>query len=139
MKPVVIVGAGHAGVQVAAALRDEKYPAPILLVGDEPHAPYQRPPLSKAYLKGTLGRDSLALRGATFYGNQSIKTNSATKSSVSIEQRSGSFSHRTVSATTGISFWRWVHRHGRRRSPAQISPVLSPYAISTTRICSSEN
>jgi 3-phenylpropionate/trans-cinnamate dioxygenase ferredoxin reductase subunit len=74
MKPVVIVGAGHAGVQVAAALRDEKYPAPILLVGDEPHAPYQRPPLSKAYLKGTLGRDSLALRGATFYGNQSIET-----------------------------------------------------------------
>ena len=73
-KPIVIVGAGHAGVQSAAALREEKYAGPIVLVGDEAHPPYQRPPLSKAYLKGTLGRDSLALRGTTYYGNQAIET-----------------------------------------------------------------
>jgi 3-phenylpropionate/trans-cinnamate dioxygenase ferredoxin reductase subunit len=74
MRPVVIVGAGHAGVQAAAALREEKYPGPILLVGDEPHAPYQRPPLSKAYLKGSLGHESLVLRGVSFYCNQGIDT-----------------------------------------------------------------
>ncbi|MBC9881734.1 FAD-dependent oxidoreductase [Bradyrhizobium sp. INPA01-394B] len=73
-KPVVIVGAGHAGVQAAAALREEKYAGRIVLVGDELHVPYHRPPLSKAYLKGALGRDSLALRGAAYYGNQGIET-----------------------------------------------------------------
>ena len=73
-KPVVIVGAGHAGVQAAAALREEKYEGRIVLVGDELHVPYHRPPLAKAYLKGTLGRDSLALRGAAYYGNQGIET-----------------------------------------------------------------
>jgi 3-phenylpropionate/trans-cinnamate dioxygenase ferredoxin reductase subunit len=73
-KPAVIVGAGHAGVQAATALREEKYAGPIVLVGDEAHPPYQRPPLSKAYLKGTLGRGSLALRGAAHYGNLAIET-----------------------------------------------------------------
>jgi 3-phenylpropionate/trans-cinnamate dioxygenase ferredoxin reductase subunit len=74
MKPVVIVGAGHAGVAAAAALREEKYSGPIVLVSDEAHTPYQRPPLSKAYLKGTLGRDALVLRGAAFYQNQGVET-----------------------------------------------------------------
>jgi NADPH-dependent 2,4-dienoyl-CoA reductase/sulfur reductase-like enzyme len=74
MKPVVIVGAGHAGVAAAAALREEKYSGPIVLVSDESHPPYQRPPLSKAYLKGSLSRESLVLRGLAFYGNQRIDT-----------------------------------------------------------------
>ena len=47
---VVIVGAGQAGFQVAASLRDEGYSGRIRLLGDEPGLPYQRPPLSKAYL-----------------------------------------------------------------------------------------
>lgn len=59
-KSVVIVGAGHAGVQAAAALREGKYAGRIVLVGDEGHVPYHRPPLSKAYLKGARVRDSLA-------------------------------------------------------------------------------
>lgn len=74
MNPVIIVGAGHAGVAAAAALREEKYSGPIVLVSDEIHTPYQRPPLSKAYLKGSLGRESLLLRGPAFYGNQRIDT-----------------------------------------------------------------
>jgi 3-phenylpropionate/trans-cinnamate dioxygenase ferredoxin reductase subunit len=75
MKPVIIVGAGHAGVAAAAALRAEKYSGPIVLVSDEMHWPYQRPPLSKAYLKGSLSRESLLLRGPTFYRDQHIDTN----------------------------------------------------------------
>lgn len=72
--PVVIVGAGHAGVQCAASLREEGFRGPVLLVCDEPHLPYQRPPLSKGYLKGTASRDSLALRGPAFFAEQGIDT-----------------------------------------------------------------
>ena len=49
---VVIVGAGQAGFQVAASLRQGGYTGAITLIGDEPGLPYQRPPLSKAYLLG---------------------------------------------------------------------------------------
>lgn len=73
-EPVVIVGAGHAGTQLAASLREEDYSGPVLLCCDEPHAPYQRPPLSKAYLKGAAGRDALALRGAAFFSANDIGT-----------------------------------------------------------------
>lgn len=72
--PVVIVGAGHGGVQCAASLREEGFGGPIMLVCDEPHWPYQRPPLSKAYLKGTTTRDGLALRGPAFFAEQRIET-----------------------------------------------------------------
>ena len=59
---VVIIGAGHAGGTAAALLRQYGYEAPITLVGEEPIAPYQRPPLSKAWLKGEADADSLALK-----------------------------------------------------------------------------
>jgi len=51
----LIVGAGQAGVQVAVTLRELGYADPITIVGAEDHRPYQRPPLSKAYLAGTAG------------------------------------------------------------------------------------
>ncbi len=47
---IVIVGAGQAGYQVAASLRQEGFEGAVTLIGDEPGVPYQRPPLSKAYL-----------------------------------------------------------------------------------------
>lgn len=49
---VVIVGGGHAGGSAAAFLRQYGYEGPITIIGEEPIAPYQRPPLSKAWLKG---------------------------------------------------------------------------------------
>ena len=49
----LVVGASHAGAQVAASLRQEGWDGDVLLVGDEAALPYQRPPLSKAYLAGT--------------------------------------------------------------------------------------
>ena len=70
--PVIIVGAGHAGFQLAASLRQLGYRERIGLINDEAHLPYQRPPLSKAYLKGTGGPDSLMFRPDRFYREQNI-------------------------------------------------------------------
>jgi 3-phenylpropionate/trans-cinnamate dioxygenase ferredoxin reductase subunit len=69
---VVIVGAGHAGGTAAALLRQYGFEGPIAMVGDEPIPPYQRPPLSKAWLKGEADADSLALKPLEFYGENGI-------------------------------------------------------------------
>lgn len=68
----LMIGAGHAGGTCAALLRQFGYAHPITLMGDEPHLPYQRPPLSKAWLKGEADADSLALRGFDFYEQANI-------------------------------------------------------------------
>ena len=63
----VIVGAGHAGGSVAALLRQYGWQGPVALIGAEPVPPYQRPPLSKAWLKGEGNLAGLLLRPAAFY------------------------------------------------------------------------
>lgn len=75
---ILIAGAGHAGGAAAAALRQFGYKGPITLIGDEPLLPYQRPPLSKAWLKGEATAESLALRPARFYTQQNIETRLST-------------------------------------------------------------
>jgi 3-phenylpropionate/trans-cinnamate dioxygenase ferredoxin reductase subunit len=70
---VVIVGAGHAGGTIAALLRQYGFEAPITLIGEEPIPPYQRPPLSKAWLKGEADADSLALKPSEFYAEVGIE------------------------------------------------------------------
>jgi 3-phenylpropionate/trans-cinnamate dioxygenase ferredoxin reductase subunit len=69
---VVILGAGHAGGSAAAFLRQYGHTGPIALVGEEPLLPYQRPPLSKAWLKGEAGEDELQLRPASFYAENDV-------------------------------------------------------------------
>ena len=69
---VVILGAGHAGGTAAALLRQYGHAGPISLTGDEPLAPHQRPPLSKAWLKGEADADSLALKPLEFYAEHQI-------------------------------------------------------------------
>ncbi len=69
---VVIVGAGHAGGSAAALLRQYGWKGPITLLGDEALPPYQRPPLSKAWLKGEADGASLALRPLGFYATSNI-------------------------------------------------------------------
>jgi len=69
---IVIVGAGHAGGSVAAQLRQFGWSGSITLIGDERLPPYQRPPLSKAWLKGEASDASLLLRGASFYETRAI-------------------------------------------------------------------
>jgi 3-phenylpropionate/trans-cinnamate dioxygenase ferredoxin reductase subunit len=68
-----IVGAGQAGFQAAASLRQEGFDGRIVLIGDEPVLPYQRPPLSKSYLAGDTGVDDLWLRPTEFYAKQQIE------------------------------------------------------------------
>jgi 3-phenylpropionate/trans-cinnamate dioxygenase ferredoxin reductase component len=72
-EPVLIVGAGHAGFQLAASLRQHGFGERIVLFNDEAHLPYQRPPLSKAYLKGEGRPDSLMFRPDKFYRDQNIE------------------------------------------------------------------
>jgi 3-phenylpropionate/trans-cinnamate dioxygenase ferredoxin reductase subunit len=69
---VVIVGASHAGFQVAASLRQAGFEGPVRLLGDEPVLPYQRPPLSKDYLLGKIGLDLLVMRPEAFYRDHRI-------------------------------------------------------------------
>ncbi|MFL5255440.1 MAG: NAD(P)/FAD-dependent oxidoreductase [Rhodopila sp.] len=69
---IVIAGAGHAGGSAAAMLRQLGWQGAITLVGEEPIPPYQRPPLSKAWLKGEATAESLALRPAHFYPDATI-------------------------------------------------------------------
>jgi len=69
---VVIVGAGHAGGCAAAFLRQYGYEGSITLIGEEPLAPYQRPPLSKAWLKGDADAEALKLRPDSFYKDNDI-------------------------------------------------------------------
>jgi len=72
MSGVVIIGGGHAAGQVAASLRQEGYEGAITVMGDEPHPPYQRPPLSKAYLAGEQGIEKVYLRPENFYESKNI-------------------------------------------------------------------
>lgn len=69
---MVIIGAGQAGFQVAASLRQKKFDGSILLLGDEAYPPYHRPPLSKAALKDGLDEASLWFRPLAFYPAQGI-------------------------------------------------------------------
>jgi 3-phenylpropionate/trans-cinnamate dioxygenase ferredoxin reductase subunit len=70
---ILIAGAGHAGFQLAASLRQHGYSGRVCLLNDEAHLPYQRPPLSKAYLKGAGAPDSLMFRPDKFYRDQNIE------------------------------------------------------------------
>ncbi|SCL28716.1 3-phenylpropionate/trans-cinnamate dioxygenase ferredoxin reductase subunit [Micromonospora rhizosphaerae] len=74
---VLIVGASQAGVQLAASLRDHGHDGAITLVGAESHPPYERPPLSKAFLAGTADIAALHLRSESFYAEQRITVLSA--------------------------------------------------------------
>ena len=70
---VVIIGAGQAGGQCALSLRRNGFDGKILMVGDEPHPPYQRPPLSKAYLSGDIGEDRLWVQTPEAWAEQKVE------------------------------------------------------------------
>ena len=72
MSHVVVIGAGQAGAALVAKLRSGGFDGAITLVGEETAPPYQRPPLSKAYLMGEMAEERLYLRSAEFYESQNI-------------------------------------------------------------------
>ncbi|RJG04766.1 pyridine nucleotide-disulfide oxidoreductase [Noviherbaspirillum cavernae] len=72
--PLIIAGASYAGLQLAATARELGYAGRIIMVGDERHLPYQRPPLSKGLLTGKTTADKLPLRSEEFYRENGIET-----------------------------------------------------------------
>lgn len=92
---IVIIGAGQAGGQAAQSLRSAGFEGEITLIGDEPHAPYQRPPLSKKYLMGEMDVDRIELKPKSFYGGANIHLHLKTRADA-IDR-----SAKTVSLSTG--------------------------------------
>lgn len=70
--PIVIIGAGQGGLQAAESLRTAKFEGEILLLGDESHAPYNRPPLSKAFLLGDCTQEQLVIRQPNVFEKKKI-------------------------------------------------------------------
>ena len=68
----IVIGAGHAGVQAAESLLNEGYEGGVVLLEKAPHLPYQRPPLSKDYMKDGGDPSPLPLRGEAFYADLGI-------------------------------------------------------------------
>src|SRR6266850_7312992 len=73
MPTIAIVGASLAGSSAAATLREEGFDGRVLLIGAEPQLPYDRPPLSKSYLRGTLPFEKTLLRPPEFYRERNIE------------------------------------------------------------------
>lgn len=72
LNSVVIIGGGQAGYQTAASLRQQGFAGTVTIINDEPGLPYQRPPLSKGYLLGTLSEQHLLLRNEKWYATQKV-------------------------------------------------------------------
>src|SRR5574344_406016 len=70
--PIVIIGAGQAGVQTAESLRAGGFTGPITMLGDEPYGPYHRPPLSKAWLAGEMDAVQLVMRAPEMLARKNI-------------------------------------------------------------------
>ena len=118
---IVIVGTGQGGFQLAASLRQEGYEGPVTMIGDEPGMPYQRPPLSKAYLKD--GRaEAIQLRPESFYERNSIRL-LAPQRAIGIDRE-----HRTVETLTGgaVAYDHLVLATGARNA---IPPIAGLDAI----------
>ncbi|NJC73943.1 FAD-dependent oxidoreductase [Planosporangium thailandense] len=75
----VIVGAGLAGAKAAETLRDEGFDGPVVLIGDEPEPPYERPPLSKGLLLGTEKPDSVFVHDADWYTTHDVDLRTGTR------------------------------------------------------------
>ena len=97
MTRTVIIGAGQAGAQVAFSLRQWGYDGDIVLVGDEPFAPYERPPLSKEFLKGELAAERLCFKTDAWYSENGVDLKLATSARAVDRER------RTVSVGDGSS------------------------------------
>lgn len=121
----VIVGAGQAGFQAAASLREHGYQEPIVLVGDEGVLPYQRPPLSKAYLLGEMDGERLLLRPRAFYETRKVELIFDDKARA-IDRAAGRV---TLASSRTLSFDHLVLALGARNRPlpvegAQLDGVL---------------
>ena len=122
MTHVVVIGAGQAGAALVAKLRSAGHQGAITLIGEETSPPYQRPPLSKAYLLGEMEEERLWLRGAEFYADNAITLKLGQKvSSIDRTAKTVTLGHEVISydalaLTTGST---------PRRLPAAIGGDLA--------------
>jgi 3-phenylpropionate/trans-cinnamate dioxygenase ferredoxin reductase subunit len=79
MPHYIVVGAGQAGQSIVTTLRGQGFDGQITLIGDEPAIPYQRPPLSKAYLLGDMELDRLYLRPKAYYADENVTLRTSTQ------------------------------------------------------------
>src|SRR5215468_6763797 len=107
--PVLIVGASHGGFQAAASLRLLGFKEHICLINDEAHLPYQRPPLSKAYLKGSGGPDTLMFRPQKFYAEHDIEL--LGDRAIAIDRAARKL---TLASGKALDFWHLVLATGAR-------------------------
>ena len=79
MKDLVIVGAGQSAAQCVLTLKRNNFEKPIVVIGEEDHLPYQRPPLSKDYLSGDVGLDRIYMKTQDFYDQNNVTVKISTK------------------------------------------------------------
>lgn len=120
---VVIVGAGHAGFQLAAQLRQNGFQGTVKLVNGERHLPYQRPPLSKKFLASETTPQELFFRNAAYYSDQNIEIVYAT--AVGVDR-----SAKQVALSTGeaIRYDHLVLATGARTKPVIIGGITHGFA-----------
>ena len=119
--PVLIVGAGHAGFQVTASLRQLGFQNRVVVINDEAHLPYQRPPLSKAYLKGTGGPDSLMFRPRKFFDDQNIELISDHAAAIDRDERK-----LKLASGAALDYGHLVLATGARNRPLDIPNAKLP-------------
>lgn len=107
---VVIVGAGHGAGQIVASLKQHKFDGHIVLIGEEPYLPYQRPPLSKKYLAGEMPPERLYFKPASFYEDDNIEVRLGTR----IESIDSDRSQLATSAGDTIAYDKLVLATGSR-------------------------
>ena len=113
---IAIVGSGQAGLQVAVSLRELHYKGRVLLIGDERHAPYQRPPLSKGYLLGEVDAAQVTLRPSAFFSKHQIELVTGTRA-VAIDR-----TRRTLSLEDGsvVEYDHLILATGARNRPLPV-------------------
>ena len=112
----VIAGGGLAAAKAAEALREQGYDGRLVLIGDEPHLPYERPPLSKDYLQGGSERDKIFVHDAAWYDAHDIDLRQA-------ERERGDEHDVKRQRGPGPGKLGPIYAHGSKLTPAHLPPT----------------
>ena len=114
-----IVGAGLAGGKAVEALREQGYDGRLVLIGAEPHLPYERPPLSKGYLTGSAERDSMVVHDQAWYDEQRVELRLGTEvTGIDRVRQAAQPERRRRAAPTTSCCWPPAPARARCRCPA---------------------